>query len=573
MDILGLRIHSAIADCLEYIEKGHGVKLDLDRLPLDDPETFELIRSTETIGVFQVESPGQRNLLGRSQPEDFEDLIVEISLFRPGPVQGDMVTPYLRRRLGEEPITYPHPSLEPVLRATRGVLVYQEQVLQIAHVLAGFTPGEADQLRRAMTHDRSSKQMLDLRQSFIEGCLRNGVRRHVAEEVWEQVAAFASFGFCKAHACCFAKLAYQTAYLKAHYPAEFLAGIMTNQPMGFYPPWVVLNEAKRCGVEVLPPDINRSMARYSVEDGRIRVGLAHLKGMSERAMLSILEARKQGPFRSLRDFCERTNVPRPIIENLITIGAFRELELAADGPEGQHHESRKRLLWELAALPDKKGDGACSSGEPSTGHSDASRAISGRIGSVPSFRAVLGPGDAGGTAPIQSARDWASRESMPAGSNGTPSRARTAELDFDLMESFRDQLPDFGEVSDADRTKHDLDLMGIATEHHPLFFIRDRLRALGVVEAARLREFKDGDPIRVAGMVVSRNRPPTRSGQTVVFVTLEDETGVIEVVIFSSVYDRYGHTIYACPGLVIDGKLSRQGKLDVAVVADRVAPV
>ncbi|MFQ6096914.1 MAG: DNA polymerase III subunit alpha, partial [Armatimonadota bacterium] len=206
MDILGLRIHSAIADCLEYIEKGQGIRLDLDEIPLDDPKTFDLIRSTRTIGVFQLESPGQRNLLGRTQPENFEDLIVQISLFRPGPVQGDMITPYIKRRHGEEPITYPHAALEPVLKATRGVLVYQEQVLQIAHVLAGFTPGEADQLRRAMTTDRSSEHMRNLRRSFVEGCLRNNVSKKVAEEVWEQVAAFASFGFCKAHACCFAKL-------------------------------------------------------------------------------------------------------------------------------------------------------------------------------------------------------------------------------------------------------------------------------------------------------------------------------------------------------------------------------
>jgi len=207
MDVLGLRIHTAIADCLEYVRQGRGIELNLDKIPLDDEATFELIRSTNTIALFQLESPGQRNLLGRSQPETFEELITQISLFRPGPVQSDMISPYLRRRHGEEPVTYPHPALEPILKVTHGVIIYQEQILQIGHGLAGFTPGEADKLRRAMTTNRSSAQMRALRESFIKGALNNGVRLEVAEEVWEQVAAFASFGFCKAHACCFAKIA------------------------------------------------------------------------------------------------------------------------------------------------------------------------------------------------------------------------------------------------------------------------------------------------------------------------------------------------------------------------------
>ncbi|MFQ6099463.1 MAG: OB-fold nucleic acid binding domain-containing protein, partial [Armatimonadota bacterium] len=358
------------------------------------------------------------------------------------------------------------------------------------------------------------------------------------------------------HAFCFAKLAYQTAYLKAHYPAEFLAGIMTNQPMGFYPPWVVLNEAKRLGIGVLPPDINRSMARYSVEGGKIRVGLAHLKGMSERAMLSILQARKHRPFRSLRDFCERTNVPRPIVENLIMAGAFREFERAPDSDGERREENRRRLLWDLTM-------------------SSHCRGAMNRAPTVP-----MGPGDMSGTAPVQPPRDWAGQESADASVNGRAlahspgnGKPRTTEFDFGVLDDFSGQLPDFSEMSDADRTKYDLDLMGITTGRHPIFFIRDRLRERGVVEAARLRDFKDGDPIRVAGMVVTRNRPRTRSGQRVVFVTLEDETGVIEVVIFSNVYDRYGHTIYSCPGLLVEGRLSRQGKLDVAVLAERISPV
>jgi len=499
MDILGLRMHTAVSDCLEYIERGRSEKLDLESVPLDDEKTFELIRSTNTIGVFQIESPGQRNLLGRSQPRNFEDLITEISLFRPGPVQSDMITPYLKRLHGQEPVTYLHPALEPILAVTRGVLIYQEQVLQIAHALAGFTLGQADQLRRAMTGDRSSERMLALREDFIKGCLQNGVKLEVAEKVWEEVSAFASFGFCKAHACCFAKIAYQTAYLKARYPAEFLAGVLSAQPMGFYPARVILEEAKRCGLQILPPDINRSEARYTVEEGKIRVGLGHLKCMSEKALASILEARQQRPFRSLRDFCERTRVPKPITENLILAGAFAEFD-----------PSPTRLLWELAALPQSLAKGS----------------LSGKV---------------------------------------------NPELDFDLMECLREDLPDFAEVSPAERTKYDLDLLGVSTDRHPMTFLRERLTRCGVLRTNRLRQFRDGDQVRVAGIVVSRNRPPTRSGQTVVFITIEDEVGVAEVVIFPRVYDKYGYTIYSCPGLIIEGKLSRQGKLDVTVIAERIA--
>lgn len=523
MDVLGLRIHTAIADCLEYVRQGRGIDLDLDKIPLDDEATFELIRSTNTIALFQLESPGQRNLLGRSQPETFEELITQISLFRPGPVQSDMISPYLRRRHGEEPVTYPHPALKPILKVTHGVIIYQEQILQIGHALAGFTPGEADKLRRAMTTNRSSAPMRALRESFIKGALNNGVRLEVAEEVWEQVAAFASFGFCKAHACCFAKIAYQTGYLKAHYPAEFLAGILSAQPMGFYPAHVILQEAKRCGVGVLPPDINKSMDRYTVEDGKIRVGLGQMRQMTQSAMRSIIEARRERRFTSLRDFCSRTRVPKPVIENLILAGALRQFDT-----------SQERLLWRLAGLPETKVGGLQVDGRR---HATAARASAG--------------GGDSGRGP------------------GRPKAASEA-FDFGLTEALESQLPEFTPLSEVDRTRYDLDLLGIATVHHPLHFLRPRLREQRVLEASRLRLFKDGDEVRVAGVVVSRNRPPTRSGQTVVFVTMEDETGVVEVVIFSNVYDKYGRVIYESPGLIVEGKLSRQGKRDIAVLADRV---
>ena len=250
LDLLGLRMHTAIAKTLASLRE-RGIELDLDRLPLDDPATYELLRSTDTVGIFQVESPGQRNLIGRLQPETFADLIVEISLFRPGPIQADMVAPYLARREGKEPITYPAPSLEPILRETNGIVIFQEQVLRIAHALAGYSLGEANLLRRAMTKLRTTGEMERLRDSFIAGCLKRGVSLETAEKVWRVVSAFAGFGFCKAHAASFAFITFRSAYLKAHFPLDFYVGLLNAGYVGSYPPSVFINEARRRGYRIL----------------------------------------------------------------------------------------------------------------------------------------------------------------------------------------------------------------------------------------------------------------------------------------------------------------------------------
>jgi error-prone DNA polymerase len=265
MDLLSLKNLAAIEDAVRLVREVR-LPLDIDTIPLDDPKVYELLRSTRTIGVFQVESPGMRGLLGRLQPERFEDLIAQISLFRPGPLTAEMIQPFVARRHGREPVRYPHPRLEPVLRGTYGVLLYQEQVLEVAHALAGFGYGEADLLRRAMTTDRSAEEMAKIRQTFLDGCAAQGdVAPEVAERVWRALAAFAAYGFCKAHAAAFARTAYQTAYLKVYYPAYFFCGILNNQPMGFYSSHTILQETKRLGIPVLGVDINRSDADFTVE--------------------------------------------------------------------------------------------------------------------------------------------------------------------------------------------------------------------------------------------------------------------------------------------------------------------
>ncbi|MGC9319278.1 MAG: DNA polymerase III subunit alpha, partial [Armatimonadota bacterium] len=347
MDILGLRIHSAIEDALDHIEDREGVRPDLDALPLDDEPTYQLLRGTRTVGLFQLESPGQRNLLGRTQPTEFEDIVANISLFRPGPVQADMITPYVLRKHGLQQVTYPHPDLEPILQSTFGVVIYQEQVLRIAQAIGGFSLGEADVLRRMMTNDITPEDLEELQERFMFRAGERGIRPEVAEEIFGMIRGFAAYGFNKAHAACFGMISYQTAWLKAHYPAELAAGILSSQPMGFYPPRTVAEDARRCGAGILPPCVNRSEDRCTVQyddnpTGDIRLGLWMVRGLQERSVERILAERERGgAFASVEDFCRRTSVPRPAVENLVLARAFAFTGLEV--PE---------LMWRLGALPD-----------------------------------------------------------------------------------------------------------------------------------------------------------------------------------------------------------------------------
>jgi DNA-directed DNA polymerase III PolC len=326
LDLLGLRMHTAIQKTLDLLA-GQGIVLDLDHIPLDDEKTFRLLRTTETVGVFQVESPGQRQLLGRLQPQTFSDIIAEISLFRPGPMKGDMVTPYVERRRGREPIHYPHQDLEPILEKTYGVVLFQEQVLKIAHRIAGFSLAEADQLRRAMTKKRSTAEMERIKKAFIQGAMRQGHRPKTAEEIFAMVASFAGYGFCKAHAASFAHITYQSAFLKAHHPLAFYLGLLNAGQVGSYPKSVILNEAKRRGIEILRPHINHSDQDYRAENSGIRMGLLALNGLGLKFSERILRERENGLFTSVKAFCLRVNLPQEIILRLSLAGAFLGLPL------------------------------------------------------------------------------------------------------------------------------------------------------------------------------------------------------------------------------------------------------
>lgn len=351
LDLLGLRMHTALSEAGELASRRLGETVDPLSPPPNDRETYRLIRTGRTAGMFQLESPGQMALSRRLGPRRFADLVAQISLFRPGPVRGDLVTPYVMRRNGEEEYAVPLPELDRILRPTYGVLVYQEQVLAVARAVAGFSLAEGDQLRRAMTKERGPGAMDGLRREFVRRAGARGVPPGKAEGVFDWIEGFASYGFSAAHAASFAELAYASAYMRTHHPAEFFAGIMNAQPMGFYSPRVVLNEARRAGIEILAPDVNLSQSGFSVERGgkALRVGLRYAKGLSRKAVRSILDERDGRPFRSVADLYRRTEVGRDALENLIRAGFLDALV-----PGG----NRTALLSRTARLPRKLRQGA-----------------------------------------------------------------------------------------------------------------------------------------------------------------------------------------------------------------------
>ena len=340
IDLLSLRTLGVVSECLDKIERDTGERIDLDSLPHDDPEVFKTIRAADTVGMFQIESRAQMQALPKSRPERFEDLVVQVAIIRPGPIQGNAVHPYLRRRAGQESVTYLHPSLQPILEDTLGVILYQEQVMQIAIEVCGYTALQADIFRKAMGSHRSHREMEKEHVRFVTGAIHTGLTPDDAEELFRRCGAFAEFGFARAHAAAFAKITYDTAWLKLRYPAHYYAGMLNNQPMGFYSPAVVVNDAKRHGVRVLPVDVNASSWEHDTarigEQFALRLGLRQVKGIDEAARERIEAERADGPYRSVRDFVARTGLGEQVVERLIAIGAFDW----TDAP-------RRELLWQL----------------------------------------------------------------------------------------------------------------------------------------------------------------------------------------------------------------------------------
>ncbi|MGS0746647.1 DNA polymerase III subunit alpha [Syntrophomonas erecta subsp. sporosyntropha] len=325
LDLLSLRTLSAISDAGHYIADTNP-SFDYDSIPLDDHNTYKMISQGETIGVFQLESPAQRALQTRLNSKSIEDVIASLALIRPGPIKGNMVDPYIRRHDGKEEITYLHPKLEPILGKTYGVILFQEQVIEIATSIAGFTPGEADQLRRVMTHARSQQVMDDIGRYFVKKAIENGIPKKIAHQIFASIAGYASYGFCEAHAAAFAATSYKTAYLLQHYPAEYYTALLNNQPLGYYPARVLCTEARQRGVKLLPVDVNYSEIDYQVNPpGCIRIGLKQVKGISASSLQSIITVLQQGFFTSGFDFINRVSIKQDELEKLIKCGALDSL--------------------------------------------------------------------------------------------------------------------------------------------------------------------------------------------------------------------------------------------------------
>jgi len=342
MDMLGLRTLSVVAEALDLIKDTTGKRPDLDQLPLKDPAVFEMCSAADTIGVFQIESRAQMQTLPRTRPKDFNDLVVEVAIIRPGPIQGNAVHPYIRRKQGRETVTYAHPLLEPILADTLGVILYQEQIIEIAMHVAGMRPGRADGFRRAMTRHLNRVEMSSLEDEFVDGCLANAVPREVADQLFKAVQGFAVYGFCRSHAAAFARTAYETAWMKLHHPVEFGCGLLNNQPMGFYHPSVLVEDLKRHGMKALPVDINRSDVRClpeKIQDGyAMRIGFNYVRDLGEEGRKAIVEERQNGgAYTSFDNLLARLRggpIGPKAVRNLVMVGGFDAL--------GQ---PRRELLW------------------------------------------------------------------------------------------------------------------------------------------------------------------------------------------------------------------------------------
>src|SRR5437868_242303 len=356
-----------IQDCLLYVRQTRGITVDLAQLDMDDQAVYDDLCAADTIGIFQVESRAQMNTLPRLKPRCFYDLVIEVAIIRPGPIQGDMVHPYLRRRAGEEKVEYPHPSLEPILKRTLGVPLFQEQGMQVAIAAAGFTPGEADTLRKAMGHKRSHERMAAICQKLIDGMKRNGISEDIALRIYNQINAFADYGFPESHAASFALLVYASAYLKHYYGPEFTAAILNAQPMGFYAPGTLIEDAKRHGVRVRPVDVRCSSWDATLEAAdsgasapAVRLGVRSVRGLGSKAKEIFEPARASGPFQSIEDFVRRTRFDHRVLRHLAEAGAF-------DGfvPDEPDLRKRRAALWEV--LDAIRGDAGALAPRRSTG--------------------------------------------------------------------------------------------------------------------------------------------------------------------------------------------------------------
>ncbi|MBT0771071.1 DNA polymerase III subunit alpha [Kineosporia sp. J2-2] len=658
LDLLGIRMQSAMSYAIGEVARVDGPEaaaaghhdpaadyldgtglIDLDAVPHDDPATFSLIQSTRTLGCFQIESPGQRELVGKFAPETFHDLIIDISLFRPGPVKSDMVTPFLRARQRWDEPEYLHPALRPVLEDTCGVVVFHEQVLQIVSIATGCDLAEADEFRRAMgVSARQESNEKWFRQHAARCRTTDGERVFDADaidRIWAVLKAFASFGFCKAHAAAFALPTYQSAWLKAHHPAAFIAGVLTHDP-GMYPKRLILDDARNFGIRVLPLDVNRSDSTYRVErltpepenpenpenpeteyvslcaehacsasgsgsaptaipdptkamiaqplsaepaarptpavhqpvlpDGSgygIRLALAEVKGISEAEVQRIVANR---PYQSLADFWHRAQTSRPVVERLVITGAFDAIYGLSDAlpVQSRGRTTRRDLLLQLADL--ERWSRSLENGRPRR------RGI--RNSRTPD---AMTAGPRAGSTADREGTGWGEDSSGVRGAAGRQARSaapvvaaadQSVQLALDLGDA-PDRIVPSGlpEMTGAERTRAELEVLGLDASRHVLEFYEPMLTALAVTRARDVRGRRSRAEILVAGVKVATQTPPIRTGRRVVFLTLDDSTGPVDATFFEDVQGPYAGTVFHSWLLVVRGVLRKTGRRGVSLRA------
>ncbi len=546
-DLLGLGMLSALHSTVDHLKAFYGTDIDLAALP-QDPAVYEMLCRADSVGVFQVESRAQMATLPRLRPRTFYDLVIEVALIRPGPIQGRSVHPYLRRRKGTEPVTYLHPLLERCLKKTLGVPLFQEQLMQMAIDVAGFSAAEADQLRQAMGSKRSAQRMERLKARFYAGMAERGAIGEVADRIWQQMAAFANFGFPESHSVSFAYLVYASAWLKLHYPAAFLAGLLDNQPMGFWSPQTLVLDARRHGVEVRRPDVNASGAGSVLEqagdahtgDGAaaVRLGISYVRTIGPDLAEHIAAGR---PYDGMEDVVRRAGLSVAQAEALATAGAFECFGL-----------TRREALWAAGAIT-QAGPGPASPKKPARpgGGRATSRRAAGR-------RAGGGPAE-GPPAEVEQA----------AGRRAEVGRHQAARL-AGLVTGM--EAPPLPGMSLTELNRADLWATGLSPDSYPTELLRPQLDALGVVLAADLDRLADGAAVVIGGLVTHRQRPTTAKG--VVFVNLEDETGLVNVICPLPVWERFGPVARSSPGLLVRGKLEKaDGAINVLAVSIEPLPM
>jgi error-prone DNA polymerase len=559
LDVLGVRLLSSMRHTLNEIRRTTGQRVDLDRIAVDDRATFDLIRASDTIGCFQIESPGQRELLQKLQPDRFEDLIADISLFRPGPVKSDMVTPFINRRHGWERPRYAHPLLKPVLQETYGVIVYHEQIMRVLEI-AGYDLAQADRIRR---HLDDGAEIGELENAFVERAVAFGLGTDDADTVWRELASFASFGFCKAHAAAFAVPTYQSSWLKAHYPAHFLAGVLTHEP-GMYPRRLILEDARQHAIPILPLDVNRSQKPYTVEFiGEDAVGVEGRGGEASRGgRISSGGERERGS--SKRGGKREAGGP----------GATSVSPAESDRASSPERPPEAREPTRLRAtsfgirigLQDVHG---ISDAEIASIHEARAERPFASVGDFLRRAHVSRPvvealAHAGAFDPLSSGsrRD----RLLTAMTAEAPREGEQLTLRLD-----GDERPSgLREYTGGERVRAELEVTGMDISRHLLSFYEPLLNDLGVIRSDDLRRCRGDARVMVAGVKVASQTPAVRSGQRIIFLTLDDATGPVDVTVFERVQDRCARTVFHGFLLAVWGRLRRTGVGGVSIAADEV---